>query len=201
MSYIKCFLIVLTIFANCFANPIFENPTFIKLEEELSKVKTAKGNMMQNINGEITYANFILSIPGKLKINYPKMKLTLVVNNGVLIYYDEKLDQKSQTINFNNPFLKSLNKLSLKDSHFNIIDFKDLGNEVAVIVKFKVETKEEMHRIIFTKNKDSFSISKIEDITPGSNIVVIFSNIVINEPISAKSFTIESKKIDRNFEF
>jgi len=201
MPIIKYFITAFFTVTTCFANSIFENPTFIKLEEELGKVKTAQGNIIQHIKGDVTTANFLLAIPGRLRINYPKHKLTLIINNGVLIYYDGNLDQKSETVNFNNPFLKSLSQLSLKGKHYKVIDFVETEKEVIVIVKFTVETREETHKIIFTKNGESFNLTRIEDLTLGSNIYLTFSNIKVNGILPPKSFTIENNKIDKKFNF
>lgn len=201
MLIIKYFIAFICFVNVCFGADVYTNPTFIKLEGELNKVKTAKGKMVQYVNGESTPADFAISIPGRLRINYPKHQLSLIVNNGVLIYYDAKLDQKSQTINFNNPFLKSLNLLSLKDTHYTVTNLTETEAEVVISVSFTVDAKEETYNITFTKIQDSFNLSKIQNTTKGVNMIVTFSNITINETLPKNSFTIENKKIDKNFNF
>ena len=104
MSFIKL-LFSSILFLICFnttlakAENFKQNPDFIALESFLSSVKSLEGQAIQTFQGKSIISQFAIKLPAKMRVEYNKKggKDIMIINGKTFIYYDSKLDQKTQT--------------------------------------------------------------------------------------------------------
>lgn len=80
--------------------------------EYLNSIKTLRGYFVQyNPDRTESSGTLWLSVPGKLRIDYDDPPIALIINKGLLTYYDRKLDETSHTfIDKGDPILAVLAK-------------------------------------------------------------------------------------------
>lgn len=178
------------------------NPDFILLERTLNTVNDAKGTMLQEVDGRAIKAEFFIKLPSRFKMEYKddKLPIIILVNSGVLTYYDKKLDQKSQISTPNSIFKLLLKKqLSLISKDLKIINFKS-GSAEMVVELSHTEMPEATFKLFFKKTEVP-QLYKIDVTTQGQTITTFFENITINTNINNKVFDLPNKKIDAKFNF
>jgi outer membrane lipoprotein-sorting protein len=197
------YLISFVVIFSSFASSFHESEDFKNLESQLLKVKTIKGDLVQDFRGERVNANFALSLPSKLKVEYtsPEVPLTIIVTPSLITYYDKKLDQKSQIKTPKNASsLLLTSKLSLNDPKIKIKSFK--GSFKGVEIEFShSQIPESQFKIFFIKDGESFNLNKIELENGIEKITTEFNNIVINADIKEKEFQILNKKVDTKLDY
>lgn len=72
-----------------------ERPAIIRIEEYLTNIKTISSRFSQiSPDGGISYGNFYLQRPGKLRMEYdPPVPVLVVGSDGDIVYYDKELKQ------------------------------------------------------------------------------------------------------------
>lgn len=76
-----------------------ERPAIIRIEEYLTNIKTIQSRFSQiSPDGGISYGNFFLQRPGKLRMDYdPPVPVLVVGSDGIITYFDKELKQVSTT--------------------------------------------------------------------------------------------------------
>lgn len=72
-----------------------ERPAIIRIEDYLTNIKTIASRFSQiSPDGGISYGDFYLQRPGKLRMEYdPPVPVLVVGSNGDIVYYDKQLKQ------------------------------------------------------------------------------------------------------------
>ena len=195
------YLISFVVLFSSFASDFRESEDFKNLEESLVKVKTIKGNLVQNFQGERLKAEFSLKLPSKLKIDYqsPEMPIKIIITPSVMTYYDKKLDQKSQIATSKNASsLLLTSKISLNDPRIKIKSFK---RSLTGVEFSHISMPENNFKIFFLRSEDGFNLHKIETNEGLEKIITEFQNIIINDKIDEKEFQILNKKVDTKLDY
>jgi outer membrane lipoprotein-sorting protein len=198
---IRISLLVLAFIASfhtSFAKNIFSDnqKDLKKIENYLNGIKNLSADFIQTSQSGVVKGKFMLSRPGKMRVEYEDQpKILIVVNGSVLSYHDLELDEISRLATNTTPasFLTRKN-ISFSAKDVTLTDFKK-DNEftsVAVIKKNRPEAGE--FRLVF-KN-DPFGFVKMEvkdDFEQTTSISLI--NTTFPERLSNRLFIIKNKNL------
>ncbi len=178
-----------------------ESPSFKALESELSKIKTLKGLVVQNVDGEYYDMKFTLKLPSKLKIEFVNLPVVTIINPDVMTYYDKKLDQKSQVKTPTNiASLLFTNKISLLDPRIKIKSFTENAKEIVIDFNH-ISNPLANFKMVFAKMENSFQVKTIEVKEGVQSVKIEFKTLTINEEVPNSEFQILTKKLDAKFNF
>ena len=122
----------------------------IKILDNLNKTKSIKFNFTQKINNYDEKGECIILFPDKLKCNYnDKNKKQIIIKNKKLVIIQPKYKKKYYYPISKSPFVKILNKESLKE----IISQSSISTKNNIIYMKYSDTNNQDITILFDKKK------------------------------------------------
>jgi outer membrane lipoprotein carrier protein len=167
-----------------------------QIENYYNSINTIRAEFVQkNQLGQESSGIFLLSKPGKLRLNYfAPNEVDILLNRGKITYYDHKLDEFSK-FNNNKPLLEFLTQKDFslhKAGHdLNIIDEKN--QYVAKITIQDADVGEVDFDIYFNKNPIKFTGFSYKD-SNGNVTRVSLVNPEYNVQINKNEFEMQNSK-------
>ncbi|MFT6333047.1 MAG: outer membrane lipoprotein-sorting protein, partial [Lentimonas sp.] len=167
----------------------------IKVEKYLNSIKFLKTNFIQKTSdGDISVGEFLLSRPGKMRVEYGDPTPLLIIANGsVLSYTDVELEETSFLTTNSTPasFLTRKNfSFSAKD--IEITDFEKSEKYIKVGIMKKNKKEAGIFRLIFSQNPMKFVKMEVKN-DLDELTQVEFVDAVFGEKISNKMFVVKNK--------
>ena len=168
-----------------------------QIENYLNNIKFLNASFIQESNtGEISKGKFLLSRPGKMRVEYDKPTPLLIIANGsVLAYTDLELEETSYLSTNSTPasFLTRKNfSFSAKD--VEITNFVKSDNLIKVGIVKKNKKEAGVFSLIFTANPLRFIKMEVkndlDEITKVSFVTAKFDQAIDN-----KMFVIKNKNL------
>ncbi len=167
------------------------------IENYLNNIKFLNANFTQQVNnGEVSNGRFLLSRPGKMRVEYNKPTPVLIIANGsVLAYTDLELEETSYLSTNSTPasFLTRKNfSFSAKD--VEITDFEKSTDTIKVGIVKKNKKEAGTFSLIFKTNPLRFVKMEVkndlDEITK-----VSFTTVKFDETIDDQLFVIKNKNL------
>jgi outer membrane lipoprotein-sorting protein len=153
-----------------------------KVVQYLASIRTLNGNFIQyNPDRTESSGSLWISVPGKLRLEYDRPPIALVINKNLLTYHDKKLDETSHIfIDKDDPIfslLKNPGSISESEITYNkdYIYISRSNNEKKSTIKL---TKEPISIISLSVDNYNSGITQLK-----------FHNLSYNKPINKKIFT------------
>ena len=167
-----------------------------QIENYLNNIKFLKADFVQKVNGEVSNGKFLLSRPGKMRIEYGKPTPMLIIANGnVLAYTDLELEETSYLSTNSTPasFLTRKN-FSFAAKDIEITEFKKTAAFIRVGIVKKNKKEAGVFSLIFKTNPLSFSEMEVKN-DLGETTKISFASVKFDELIDDKMFVIKNKNI------
>lgn len=177
-----------------------------RVQSYLGTISTFEADFLQKEEGQDINAtgHFIFARKGKVRLEYTSaIPVLIVVNNGILTYFDKELDQKS-SIKVKNTAISFFtgDKLSLYNDGIEIIDAKSQDEGVMISLKYSQNDDEGTFDVFFTTSGNQIQALKRIVIQPNGElqppVSLDFSDIQVNgiKP-QDNMFVIKSDTLER----
>ena len=164
-----------------------------QVETYLNGLKNLSAKFVQETSdGNLIEGNFLLSRPGKMRIEYlSQPKILIVVNGSVLSYFDVELDEISHLSTNTTPasFLTRSN-ISFAAKDVEITNVKKSANQLKISVMKKNRKEAGEFSLIFATNPLRFTKMEVKN-DLDQVVGVTLSDIDMVTPISDKMFVIK----------
>ncbi|MES2676744.1 MAG: outer membrane lipoprotein carrier protein LolA [Pseudomonadota bacterium] len=167
------------------------------IENYLNNIKFLNANFTQQAsNGEVSNGKFLLSRPGKMRVEYDKpTPVRIIANGSVLAYTDLELDETSYLSTNSTPasFLTRKN-FSFAAKDVEITDFEKSADSIRVGIVKKNKKEAGTFTLIFKTNPLRFVKMEVkndlDEITK-----VSFTTVKFDEAIDDKMFIVKNKNL------
>jgi outer membrane lipoprotein carrier protein len=168
-----------------------------KIENYFNKIETIDADFLQtDASSSIAEGKFLLSRPGKMRIEYQQPnKLLIIVNGRVLSYVDVELEETSHLSTNSTPasFL-TRKKFSFAAKDIELVNFeKDIRFFKVTIVK-KNKKEAGTFTLIFARNPIEFVSMKVKN-DLDETAEVTLKNTKFGSKIDSKLFVIKNKNL------
>jgi outer membrane lipoprotein-sorting protein len=164
-----------------------------QVENYLNNIKNLSAKFVQeSAEGNLVEGKFLLSRPGKMRIEYStKPKVIVVVNGAVLSYFDIELDEISRLSTNTTPasFLTREN-ISFSAKDVEITNVKKTTGQIKISVMKKNRKEAGEFSLIFSTNPLRFDKMEVKN-DLDQTIRVTLSDIDFISPISDKMFVLK----------
>ncbi len=164
-----------------------------QVENYLNNIKNLSAKFVQeSAEGNLVEGKFLLSRPGKMRIEYStKPKVIVVVNGAVLSYFDVELDEISRLSTNTTPasFLTREN-ISFSAKDVEITNVKKTTGQIKISVMKKNRKEAGEFSLIFSTNPLRFDKMEVKN-DLDQTIRVTLSDIDFISPISDKMFVLK----------
>ncbi|MES2961972.1 MAG: outer membrane lipoprotein carrier protein LolA [Pseudomonadota bacterium] len=164
-----------------------------QVENYLNNIKNLSAKFVQeSAEGNLVEGKFLLSRPGKMRIEYSAQpKVIVVVNGAVLSYFDVELDEISRLSTNTTPasFLTREN-ISFSAKDVEITNVKKTPNQIKISVMKKNRKEAGEFSLIFSTNPLRFDKMEVKN-DLDQTIRVTLSDIDFTSPISDKMFVVK----------
>ncbi len=164
-----------------------------QVENYLNNIKNLSAKFVQeSAEGNLVEGNFLLSRPGKMRIEYnAQPKVIVVVNGTVLSYFDVELDEISRLSTNKTPasFLTREN-ISFSAKDVEITNVKKTAGQIKISVMKKNRKEAGEFSLIFSTNPLRFDKMEVKN-DLDQTIRVTLSDIDFISPISDKMFVLK----------
>lgn len=136
-----------------------------KIETYLNNLKNLSADFIQKSNSGSTSGKFLLSRPGKMRVEYDKNpQILIVVNGSVLSYKDLELDEVSRLRTNTTPAsLLTRKNISFSAKDVEIVDFDKNSEFMSVTIIKKNRPEAGKFRLIFKNNPFGFVKMEVQD--------------------------------------
>ena len=177
------------------AEPTSIRKTFAKelheIENYLNSFQTLSAKFKQSSHEEISYGNFFISKPGKIRYEYLEPSSILILIDGDrLTYYDKDIDEVSRT----SADINALKLLAFSKINFADLQITAMEKEKQFINICLKENSKELKQDLYMTLKFSYPHIELKqlnistDSTDDSDINLILENIVYNQPLGKDLF-------------
>ena len=168
-----------------------------KIENYLNNIKFLNATFTQETsNGNTSSGKFLLSRPGKMRVEYDKPSPLLIIANGsVLAYTDLELEETSYLSTNSTPasFLTRKNfSFSAKD--IEIVNFEKTTDSIKVAIVKKNKKEAGVFGLIFKTNPMKFIKMEVKN-DLDETTKVSFVSAKFGEEIDDKVFVIKNKNL------
>jgi outer membrane lipoprotein-sorting protein len=164
-----------------------------QVENYLNNIKNLSAKFVQeSAEGNLVEGKFLLSRPGKMRIEYSAQpKVIVVVNGAVLSYFDVELDEISRLSTNTTPasFLTREN-ISFSAKDVEITNVKKTAGQIKISVMKKNRKEAGEFSLIFSTNPLRFDKMEVKN-DLDQTIRVTLSDIDFISPISDKMFVLK----------
>jgi len=164
-----------------------------QVENYLNNIKNLSAKFVQeSAEGNLVEGKFLLSRPGKMRIEYSAQpKVIVVVNGAVLSYFDVELDEISRLSTNTTPasFLTREN-ISFSAKDVEITNVKKTTGQIKISVMKKNRKEAGEFSLIFSTNPLRFDKMEVKN-DLDQTIRVTLSDIDFISPISDKMFVLK----------
>jgi hypothetical protein len=164
-----------------------------QVENYLNNIKNLSAKFVQeSAEGNLVEGKFLLSRPGKMRIEYSAQpKVIVVVNGAVLSYFDVELDEISRLSTNKTPasFLTREN-ISFSAKDVEITNVKKTAGQIKISVMKKNRKEAGEFSLIFSTNPLRFDKMEVKN-DLDQTIRVTLSDIDFISPISDKMFVLK----------
>jgi len=164
-----------------------------EVENYLNNIKNLSAKFVQeSAEGNLVEGKFLLSRPGKMRIEYSAQpKVILVVNGAVLSYFDVELDEISRLSTNTTPasFLTREN-ISFSAKDVEITNVKKTADQIKISVMKKNRKEAGEFSLIFSTNPLRFDKMEVKN-DLDQTIRVTLSDIDFISQISDKMFVLK----------
>lgn len=164
-----------------------------QVETYLNGLKNLSAKFVQETSdGTLIEGNFLLSRPGKMRIEYlSQPKILIVVNGSILSYYDVELDEISHLSTNTTPasFLTRSN-ISFAAKDVEITNVKKSAHQLKISVMKKNRKEAGEFSLIFATNPLRFTKMEVKN-DLDQVVGVTLSDVDMVTPISDKLFVIK----------
>ncbi len=168
-----------------------------QIENYLNNIKFLDASFRQESEGgQTSNGRFLLSRPGKMRVEYDKSTPILIIANGsVLAYTDLELEETSYLSTNSTPasFLTRSN-FSFSATDVEITDFKKADNFIEVGITKKNKKEAGIFRLVFRANPLEFVRMEVKN-DLDETTKVQFTSTRFGEKIDDKIFVVKNKNL------
>jgi len=200
IGYARIFSCVAFLFATASANAKDNSNLLQEYSSDLAQIETYLNGIknlsakftQESSEGTLVSGKFLLSRPGKMRIEYSTQpKIVITVNGAVLSYYDVELDEVSRISTNTTPasFLTRQN-ISFSAKDVELTGVKKSSNQIKVSVMKKNRKEAGEFSLIFSTNPLRFIKMEVKN-DLDQTVVVTLSDVDFTSVISDHMFVLK----------
>jgi outer membrane lipoprotein-sorting protein len=168
------------------------------IQNYLNLVRTVEASFLQvSSNGEFARGRVYIERPGRMRVEYdPPAPHLIVANNGLLIYLDRELNQRTHVPLSSTPASILLApSITLTGGPLNVTGFQAAGGRVQLTLVQKDSPGEGSLTLVFTDTPLTLKQWMVTD-AQGIETTVTLENAKFDGPIKPQLFEMEDPRFD-----
>ena len=149
---INIFALTFLLACNAFAEDFSKNPYIIEINKKLAETTNVKVKFRQVFNAEAETGTIYFSKNKGLFIKYETKPISILVNKTSVVYYDSRLNQKSQIPTKESASEIFIKTLEISDRDFDIKKVEKIDGVIKIVATSKKNQSEGEFTMYFTED-------------------------------------------------